>query len=365
MSEHRSKKKLILVGCGHAHLLVLKSLSTKDRTDLEIIMISEQDGLNYTGMLPGLLAGAYRPQDIYISVQPWLKKLGARFIQGRVTSVNFTRKSVLIDAEEMSYDLLSLNVGGRPEYDLASVKPFAMFHKKYMDFLTSAAALGSVAIVIVGGGVGGIECAFAFRQRFQSLGVAASISLIESQAHLLPDHNPLVQRAIKKHLDEKKIHVFLGSRVCKITSTKVELDHGQTLASDFTAVTTAVQPDDWVKKLNLNHYHSFIEVDSFLQTSQPSVFAVGDVAVNPRQFWPHSGVTAVRQAPVLAHNILATLNSKPLKEYHAQKTYLSLISDGNGKALLSKGRFYWPFSRTVWQLKDRIDRRFIRQFSFF
>jgi selenide,water dikinase len=106
----------------------------------------------------------------------------------------------------------------------------------------------------------------------------------------------------------------------------------------------------------------FLTVTDRLQTSDPRLFAVGDcahLAYDPR---PKAGVYAVRQAPVLAHNLRAALAGGPMKRYRPQKDYLKLISMG-GKTALGD-RFGLAFTGGwVWAWKDRIDRKFMSQFD--
>jgi selenide,water dikinase len=103
-------------------------------------------------------------------------------------------------------------------------------------------------------------------------------------------------------------------------------------------------------------------VNTRLQTSDPRIFAVGDcahMAHNPR---PKAGVYAVRQAPVLLHNLSSSLSGGPLKPYVPQKDYLKLISLGKKAAL--GDRFGLTFAGPwVWNWKDRIDRKFMDQFD--
>lgn len=80
---------------------------------------------------------------------------------------------------------------------------------------------------------------------------------------------------------------------------------------------------------------------------------------------PKAGVFAVREAPLLAHNLKAALLQQPLKAYRAQRAFLSLLSFGDGKALATRAGGWLPAltGRWVWRWKDHIDRRFMAMFS--
>lgn len=77
---------------------------------------------------------------------------------------------------------------------------------------------------------------------------------------------------------------------------------------------------------------------------------------------PKAGVFAVRQAPVLLHNLRAALTGGDLRSYQPQRDYLKLISTGDKAAVADKFglRAGGPW---LWRLKDRIDRKFMARFG--
>ena len=106
----------------------------------------------------------------------------------------------------------------------------------------------------------------------------------------------------------------------------------------------------------------FIQVAEDLQsTSHPHIFAAGDVASLPDSR-PMSGVFAVRQGPILAHNLRAAALGKPLRRYRPQKNFLGLVSTGNQYAIASHG--HWSYeSAWLWRIKNWIDVRFMHKFN--
>ncbi|MGH7366100.1 MAG: selenide, water dikinase SelD, partial [Candidatus Rokuibacteriota bacterium] len=93
------------------------------------------------------------------------------------------------------------------------------------------------------------------------------------------------------------------------------------------------------------------------------VFAVGDCAAwTAGPGLAKAGVYAVRQGPVLAHNLMARLRGRRLRAYRPQRDFLSLLNLGDGHAIGTK----WGVSAegaTLFSLKDWIDRRFVRRFQ--
>jgi NADH dehydrogenase FAD-containing subunit len=73
-------------------------------------------------------------------------------------------------------------------------------------------------------------------------------------------------------------------------------------------------------------------------------------------------VFAVRQNPILYHNLMAALEDEAMRHFVPQKMVLLILNLGNGRGILQRGRLVldgrWPFF-----LKDWIDRRFMARFQ--
>lgn len=76
---------------------------------------------------------------------------------------------------------------------------------------------------------------------------------------------------------------------------------------------------------------------------------------------PKAGVYAVREGPVLAHNLRAALGGGDPSRFRPQSSFLSLLNTADGKALL-RWKALVSHSRPAWWLKDSIDRRFLERY---
>jgi selenide,water dikinase len=157
---------------------------------------------------------------------------------------------------------------------------------------------------------------------------------------------------------------WLGSRqATRVTPATVELAHGAAVPFDACLVVTGAAAPPWPAASGLaTDAQGFIRVGPTLQSvSHPQVFAAGDVAAY-HDGRPKSGVFAVRAGPVLADNLRAAYNGSPLRSWRPQRRALYLVSTGGRHALAAWGG--WSLGgRWVWRWKDRIDRRFVRQFA--
>jgi selenide, water dikinase len=109
----------------------------------------------------------------------------------------------------------------------------------------------------------------------------------------------------------------------------------------------------------------FININKYLQsTSHTELFAAGDCATIKGATYPKSGVYAVRQAPVLAHNLRAALqrsSGEAMQSYTPQPRALALISTGEQHAIASWGALSFH-GNWVWRWKDQIDQGFMRKY---
>jgi selenide,water dikinase len=141
------------------------------------------------------------------------------------------------------------------------------------------------------------------------------------------------------------------------------LADGSHLRCDFAIWTTVATPPAVLRDFPFPRSpQGFLQVDRTLRVSEDvPVFAAGDIADFPEPI-AKAGVYAVRQGPILWHNLRAVLTGHPLKVYEPQRDFLTLLACGDGTAILDyKG---WAIrSRWAWWLKCAIDKAFVRRFQ--
>ncbi|MFB6372871.1 MAG: selenide, water dikinase SelD, partial [Bradymonadaceae bacterium] len=107
----------------------------------------------------------------------------------------------------------------------------------------------------------------------------------------------------------------------------------------------------------------FIRVDDYLRsTSHDNVFAAGDIAEMENYDRPKSGVFAVRHGPPLEKNLRRSIAGRKLKRHRPQKNFLQIITTGDQNAVATRG-FWSVQGGWVWNLKDWIDRRWMRKWD--
>ena len=362
-------RDLVLVGGGHAHALVLRMWAMNPLPGVRVTLINPDAATPYTGMLPGLIAGHYARDAMMIDLVRLARFAGARIILDRVVGIDRDgQQLVLAHRAPLSYDLCSLDIGitsdlpdvpGYAAHGVAA-KPMGAYADRWEAFV--ARGLQQPQIVVIGGGVGGVELALASAHRLA--GVKAVVTILERGDAALSGIGAGARQQVLAQLAVAGVTVLTGAVPAQIAGDSVVLADGRRVPSDFTVAVAGARPHNWLQDTGLLLYQGYVAVGAALQSSDPAIFAVGDCAHLDFAPRPKAGVFAVRAAPVLLHNLRAALVGQPLRRFAPQRDYLKLISTGGKSAVAEK----WGIALQgawVWRVKDRIDRAFMAKFEDF
>jgi len=361
-------KTLLLVGGGHAHALFLRQWHKQPVPGVNVVVIDPHKMVPYTGMLPGFVAGHYETTDLYIDLQQLTSVAGGTLVTDSVAHIDPEQKiAKTASGQVYQYDVLSVDVGVHAALDLpgfsehaVGVKPLYDFAKQWEVFVSSRTAdMQPANVVIIGGGVAGVEIALAAHHRLQQQGISATVTILES-GKLLQAVSSATQTYLRKLLHARSVRIVEDVKVLSVFADQVQTDGG-VLQSDFTIAAAGPRPHAWLAETELTCTGGYLEITSTLQTPQyPEVFAVGDCAHFIPRPLEKAGVYAVRQAPILHHNISASLQGTALQPFHPQRDYLKLISLGDKKAAADKWGRCWR-GAWLWQLKNYIDTAFMKK----
>ena len=364
--SNKQASRIVLVGGGHTHSLVLHALRQKPFPNAAVTVINPGPTAPYSGMLPGFVAGHYLRAELDIDIAQLCDELGARFIDGRAVAMARDAQTVLLeDGTALPYDLVSFDVGitsamprmpGFADYAVPA-KPLGIFAEKW-DAYRKAAGVKSVAVI--GGGIAGAELAMAMAYALHQRDQGAHIRLID-RSSILSDNSETARKNVRAELDRNGVEVIENAPVREIVADGVLVEDGTKIDAEFIVGAAGATPHPWIAQTGLDLHNGYIKVDKALRASAAGVYAVGDCAHlvdNPR---PKAGVYAVREAPVLFENLHHALAGTPQQDYVPQSDYLKLVSLGGKRAFGEK--FGIGLSGAlIWRLKDYIDRKFMNQF---
>lgn len=364
-------KKIILAGGGHAHVFVLDYLIRNALTGVDVTLISPSAWQDYSGMLPGWMAGYYDLHDCRINVKSLALRANVTFIEDAVMGMRADECYVVLGSgRRLNYDILSLDIGSETYLgslamvgsELVPIKPFDQFRDAWHRIVQTSQERPNYKLAIVGGGAAGVELAFAARNGLLAHSPQSNIVLVAGRRGVLWNHGIAARTRVINQLDKQGIQV-ISQRVTGQAGGLL-LDDGHFLTADSMIAATNSSPAQWLKEsqmaLNVDGY---ISVNAHhCSVSHANIFAAGNVCSREDIHLERSGVHAVKVGPVLAHNIFACLEGKPLTSYYPGQKSLYLLLCSNRRAIASWGN--WSAEGLwVWCIKDWIDRGFIKRFT--
>jgi NADH dehydrogenase FAD-containing subunit len=366
MSRH-----LVLIGAGHAHLTVMKEIRGMIARGHRVTVVSDGAFQYYSGMGPGLLSGRYRPAELRFDVATMVTARGGAFHDDRVTHIDPHRQQLkLASGIRLSYDVLSLNTGSHVPFPSPEATSIRIYPAKPVDiFMQAQADIAAhrgphiLQIVVAGGGPAGVEIAANARALVTRLRRQASVTLL-SRGVLLKQFEAAVRRKALAKLRRIKVRVLENAPLSAVDQNALLLTTGQRVDCDFLFAAVGTRPHPLIRAGGLAVDDSGgLLVNQHLQSiSHANVFGGGDcIAFQPRPL-ARVGVYAVRQNPVLHHNLAAALEDRPLTDFAPQGEYLLILNMGDGTGILNRGRWTFGGWPAFW-LKHIIDTRFMRRFQ--
>jgi selenide,water dikinase len=364
-----AERHLLLAGGGHAHVEVLRRLAQRPMAGWRVTLLTRERHSPYSGMLPGVAAGLYRPEQALIDTRALAARAGATLVIDSVTGLDPAARALhRAEGDPIPYDLLSIDTGATPDISrlpgaaehAVPLKPIDALLPR-LDALYARIGQGQ-AVALVGGGAAGFEMALALAARLGPRGVR--VVLVAGESGLLAGMPAALRRRAARALAKRGVALHEGADVAEVTEGALRFADRPPLAADAVLLATGASPAGWLARSGLERdRRGFLQVEPTLQAvGQPRVFAAGDVASLLPDPAPKAGVFAVRQGPVLAGNLRAAAEGRPLEGYTPQRNWLVLLSLGDGHALGTRNGLTFG-GRWVWWWKDWIDRRFMARYQ--
>ena len=160
------------------------------------------------------------------------------------------------------------------------------------------------SLIVIGGRVLGLE----FAQLYSHLG--SKVTILQRSARVLPESEPEVSDQITKYLVEEGIRILTGAEIKRVRSAEnvkiIELTRNGTkeeVEAEKILLATGRAPN--IEALDLQAAgvtteRNAVKVDAQMRTSNPNIFAAGDVLGNPML-----ETVAAREGYIAAENALS------------------------------------------------------------
>lgn len=194
------------------------------------------------------------------------------------------------------------------------------------------------------------------------------VVLVEATHAILPELGPELGRYAERVLGQRGVEIRLGTAVSAVDAGGVRLTDGTTIPTGCVVWTAGVAPNPLVAGLPCALERGRVRVESTLRVAdRPGLWALGDCAAVPDRrgggFHPPTAQHAIRQATVLADNLVAELRGRALRAFEFTTLgQLAAIGRRTGVARILGLRFSgflaWWLWRTVYLAKlPRLERK--------
>jgi NADH dehydrogenase len=192
-------------------------------------------------------------------------------------------------------------------------------------------------VVIVGGGLEGIEALGEILRRFRHSD-AFEVSVVEAGARLLPGTPHALDAAVRAHCAGRDVRIITRSRVTSVTQARVRLDTGESLRSDLTMWTGGSAPSPLLQASGLvDRPGSWVSVKASLQSRRfDNVFVAGDAAALPRPLGKQA-YYAMQMGECAADNVVRSLEGRRLRNFSPSRKPM-LVAFGDLDTFLVSGK---------------------------
>jgi NADH dehydrogenase len=195
----------------------------------------------------------------------------SKFIKGNVKAIDTKNKSVIINDIQLKYDYLVFGLGSQINtFNVPGADTYCYFYKTIHD-MKLIAELKNTTVVIIGGGVAGIELGYKILANNKNI---SNIKIIEAR-DILPGFSKITKDKIKKDLDSKGIKLELNCKVNEIS----ELDSNSNSNSNSNikyAISTSIDGEQVIFYENNIIWTGGIKSHELKPGASPDVFIIGD-----------------------------------------------------------------------------------------
>lgn len=364
MQAFLPSRDLVLIGAGHTNLHVVRMWRMQPIPDVRLTLVSPFSRATYSGMLPGTLAGQYRPEEMEIDLYRFTADSDIRLLIAPAVGLDPSQRLIhLADRPPIRFDVASIGLGSVPAGQaiwrtnpaVLSIKPMATFRQRLEERLRLTES-DPVRITVVGGGAGGVEITFCLGMMLQQRGTPATLTLIEAGEEILSGYASGTIRRVRAEFDRRGVIVQTNRRLTE--------EHIQAHEGDLFIWAVSAAPPEVFNQFDLPKADDgFLAVRPTLQTTaEEPVFAVGDSATLVDEPVRKAGVYAVREGPILWENIQRFFQNRELIPYRPQRGFLTLLNTGDGQAI-GEYKGFSAHGRWLWRWKNYLDRKFMRLYQ--
>jgi NADPH-dependent 2,4-dienoyl-CoA reductase/sulfur reductase-like enzyme/ferredoxin len=351
-----SVRRVVVIGNGIAGITAADYVRRR-HPDCEIDVVARESHHLYNRMaISRLIYGRSAMQGLYLQPDSWYdEQRVTTWLNTRASRIDREAKEVVLaTGQTLPYDRLIIAAGSAsfvPPVEGMSL-PGAGVLRDAEDAMKLRAYVQETEarrVIVSGGGLLGLEAAYALHQ------LGLHVTVLQRGARLL--NLQLDERGsefLRAYLEGLGLAVVCGAEAVELRGDgrvqEVGLKDGQTMPADVFLVAAGVRSNLELAREAGLEVDKGILVDAEMRTSDPAIYAAGDVAEFEGRVW---GLwpTAVEQGRVAAVNALGA------GEAYVESLPVTMLKV-TGADLLSAGRFEPEEEDIVVTLEDPDDHRY-------
>jgi len=377
-------RNVLILGSGFGGTYALRHLIRilNKNDNVKITMVSDENFFLFSPLLHKVAMGSIEPRHIAYPVRRLHWRDRFKFVQASVEKIDLSTHKVITTMGTLDFDYLVLALGSVTDTSkLNSLEDNVFMLKTLRDSMLIRNHIIGVferaslerdpqrqrqmlTFIVSGAGYIGIQLVAELRDFIHKNLIRfyktidpdnVRIILVEVEHKIVAELHTKLGAYAMKHFQRMGIEVRLRSRVTRVWKDCVEINNSERVPTSTLIWVAGMIANPRIAELNVEKDSlSRVLVNKYLEVPRvPGVYAIGDCAhfKEPRsgQPIPPRAHTAVRQAKIVAHNVLAEIRGRDKKPYRYSHT-AELVSLGAHKAIFRFHglRLYGFPARLIW-----------------
>jgi NADH dehydrogenase len=360
-------ESIVIVGGGFGGVTLAQCLERSLPKSTEIIVLSSENHLVFTPMLPEVVGRTISPLHVVVAGRQLTRR--TRWLEAHVRRIDcdhneahYVRRDGTSASIRYTHLVLACGSSANLEeipglasrgYPLKTVIDAIVIGNDLIGNFEAAATETEpevrqrlLTVIVIGGGFSGVEVAGHIADMMQAIRPfypelnkeTPHVVLLQKDKQLLPElHHESLSKFTLQKLRQNGIKVHLHTTAQKATSTVVHLTSGEPIETGMIICTVGTETNPLIKGLNLPLEKGRLKTDPDMSVKDVNhLWCLGDCAFIPNAYdgrpCPATAQFAMQQARQLAENLARVLRGVPTKPFNFRPRGM-LASIGNHNAV--------------------------------